>query len=173
MFLSFILNSIVTMIWLTFSVVNSQGTDTSNSVSYQLVFISLHSWVFSVFKNAHIMCIKGLIIHSLVPFSAFSCGPLFVFNYIFIKNLLITYSVYKDLRYPLHQVNCKILAVLTQYTSTSTYFWMLCEGIYLHTLIIVAVFVGEQQLFWYYILGWGESGGSNTFMPFPILLGVA
>uniref|UniRef100_I3JRS7 Calcitonin gene-related peptide type 1 receptor n=1 Tax=Oreochromis niloticus TaxID=8128 RepID=I3JRS7_ORENI len=92
MFLSFILNSIVTMIWLTFSVVNSQGTDTSNSV------------------------------------------------------------------------NCKILAVLTQYTSTSTYFWMLCEGIYLHTLIIVAVFVGEQQLFWYYILGWGESGGSNTFM---------
>lgn len=52
-------------------------------------------------------------------------------------------------------VSCKVLAVLTQYTSTSTYFWMLCEGIYLHTLIIVAVFVGEQQLFWYYVLGWG------------------
>ncbi|XP_040911721.1 calcitonin gene-related peptide type 1 receptor [Toxotes jaculatrix] len=52
-------------------------------------------------------------------------------------------------------VSCKVLAVLTQYTSTSNYFWMLCEGIYLHTLIIVAVFVGEQQLFWYYVLGWG------------------
>ncbi|XP_023262353.1 calcitonin gene-related peptide type 1 receptor-like [Seriola lalandi dorsalis] len=52
-------------------------------------------------------------------------------------------------------VSCKVLAVLTQYTSTSSYFWMLCEGIYLHTLIIVAVFVGEQQLFWYYVLGWG------------------
>ncbi|XP_037540310.1 calcitonin gene-related peptide type 1 receptor-like [Nematolebias whitei] len=52
-------------------------------------------------------------------------------------------------------VSCKILSVLTQYTSTSNYFWMLCEGIYLHTLIIVAVFVEEQQLFWYYILGWG------------------
>lgn len=107
-----------------------------------------------------------------MPFSVFTRGPLFVFNYIFIKNLLITYSVYKDLRYPLYQVNCKILVVLTQYTSTSAYFWMLCEGIYLHTLIIVAVFVGEQQLFWYYILGWGESGGSHTFVPFPILLGV-
>ncbi|XP_030589798.1 calcitonin gene-related peptide type 1 receptor [Archocentrus centrarchus] len=83
MFLSFILNSIVTMIWLTVSVVNSHAIDASNPVS------------------------------------------------------------------------CKILAVLTQYTSVSTYFWMLCEGIYLHTLIIVAVFVGEQQLFWYYILGWG------------------
>lgn len=52
-------------------------------------------------------------------------------------------------------VSCKILAVLTQYASTSIYFWMLCEGIYLHALIIVAVFVGEQQLFWYYVLGWG------------------
>lgn len=39
---------------------------------------------------------------------------------------------------------------------------MLCEGIYLHTLIIVAVFVGEQQLFWYYVLGWGKSGKSDT-----------
>ncbi|KAE8293134.1 Calcitonin gene-related peptide type 1 receptor [Larimichthys crocea] len=52
-------------------------------------------------------------------------------------------------------VSCKVLAVLTQYTLMSNHFWMLCEGIYLHTLIIVAVFVGEQQLFWYYVLGWG------------------
>lgn len=36
------------------------------------------------------------------------------------------------------------------------YFWMLCEGIYLHTLIVVAVFAEEQHLHWYYLLGWGE-----------------
>ncbi|CAM4674348.1 unnamed protein product [Leuciscus chuanchicus] len=53
------------------------------------------------------------------------------------------------------QIGCKILATLIQYTSCSNFFWMLCEGIYLHTLIIVAVFVGEQQLGWYYVLGWG------------------
>ncbi|XP_034731528.1 calcitonin gene-related peptide type 1 receptor isoform X1 [Etheostoma cragini] len=83
MFLSFILNSIVTIMWLSLTGANNQAISTSNPVS------------------------------------------------------------------------CKVLAVLTQYTSTSNYFWMLCEGIYLHTLIIVAVFVGEQQLFWYYVLGWG------------------
>ncbi|XP_071379404.1 calcitonin gene-related peptide type 1 receptor [Centroberyx affinis] len=82
MFLSFILNSIVTVIWLS-AVANNQATVASNPVS------------------------------------------------------------------------CKVLSVLNQYTFASTYFWMLCEGIYLHTLIIVAVFVGEQQLFWYYVLGWG------------------
>ncbi|KAM3872190.1 calcitonin gene-related peptide type 1 receptor-like [Diretmus argenteus] len=52
-------------------------------------------------------------------------------------------------------VSCKVLSVVNQYTFASSYFWMLCEGIYLHTLIIVAVFVGEQQLLWYYVLGWG------------------
>ncbi|KAG7280831.1 hypothetical protein CRUP_010813 [Coryphaenoides rupestris] len=52
-------------------------------------------------------------------------------------------------------INCKVLSVVIQYTFASSYFWMLCEGIYLHTLIIIAVFVGEQQLLWYYILGWG------------------
>ncbi|XP_061528469.1 calcitonin gene-related peptide type 1 receptor isoform X1 [Phycodurus eques] len=83
MFLSFILNSIVTIMWLSLTAANNQAINTSNPVS------------------------------------------------------------------------CKVLAVLTQYTSTSNYFWMLCEGIYLHTLIIVAVFVGEQKLFWYYVLGWG------------------
>ena len=54
------------------------------------------------------------------------------------------------------QIGCKILTVLNQYTFGSNYFWMLCEGIYLHTLIVVSVFVGEQQLGWYYVLGWGE-----------------
>jgi len=33
---------------------------------------------------------------------------------------------------------------------------MLCEGIYLHTLIVVAVFAEKQHLMWYYLLGWGE-----------------
>uniref|UniRef100_A0A8C3GAG2 Calcitonin receptor n=1 Tax=Cyclopterus lumpus TaxID=8103 RepID=A0A8C3GAG2_CYCLU len=83
MFLSFILNSIITIMWLSLTVANNQAINASNPVS------------------------------------------------------------------------CKVLAALTQYTATSNYFWMLCEGIYLHTLIIVAVFVGEQQLFWYYIVGWG------------------
>ncbi|XP_029575111.1 calcitonin gene-related peptide type 1 receptor isoform X1 [Salmo trutta] len=54
-----------------------------------------------------------------------------------------------------YPIGCKILTVLNQYTFGSNYFWMLCEGIYLHTLIVVSVFVGEQQLGWYYVLGWG------------------
>ncbi|KAG8521671.1 Calcitonin receptor, partial [Galemys pyrenaicus] len=52
-------------------------------------------------------------------------------------------------------VSCKILHFFHQYMMACNYFWMLCEGIYLHTLIVVAVFTDKQRLRWYYLLGWG------------------
>ncbi|KAM4874160.1 calcitonin receptor [Thomomys bottae] len=52
-------------------------------------------------------------------------------------------------------VMCKILHFFHQYMMACNYFWMLCEGIYLHTLIVVAVFAEGQRMLWYYLLGWG------------------
>ncbi|XP_061520826.1 calcitonin gene-related peptide type 1 receptor [Phycodurus eques] len=52
-------------------------------------------------------------------------------------------------------VGCKLLHFFHMYMLGCNYFWMLCEGIYLHTLIVVAVFAEEQHLHWYYLLGWG------------------
>ncbi|XP_045420341.1 calcitonin receptor [Lemur catta] len=52
-------------------------------------------------------------------------------------------------------VSCKIVHFFHQYMMSCNYFWMLCEGIYLHTLIVVAVFVEKQKMWWYYLLGWG------------------
>lgn len=60
------------------------------------------------------------------------------------------------------QVGCKVLHFFHMYMLGCNYFWMLCEGIYLHTLIVVAVFAEEQHLHWYYLLGWGESVYLNT-----------
>lgn len=53
-------------------------------------------------------------------------------------------------------MGCKVLHFFHMYMLGCNYFWMLCEGIYLHTLIVVAVFAEEQHLHWYYLLGWGE-----------------
>ncbi|TKS88548.1 Calcitonin receptor [Collichthys lucidus] len=57
-------------------------------------------------------------------------------------------------------VGCKVLHFFHMYMLGCNYFWMLCEGIYLHTLIVVAVFAEEQHLHWYYLLGWE----SNMYM---------
>lgn len=54
------------------------------------------------------------------------------------------------------QASCKLLMFAHLYLLSCNYFWMLCEGIYLHTLIVVAVFAEKQHLIWYYLLGWGE-----------------
>ncbi|KAM3585403.1 uncharacterized protein V6R79_017001 [Siganus canaliculatus] len=52
-------------------------------------------------------------------------------------------------------VTCKLLMFIHLYLLSCNYFWMLCEGIYLHTLIVVAVFAEKQHLVWYHLLGWG------------------
>lgn len=52
-------------------------------------------------------------------------------------------------------VSCKVSQFIHLYLFGCNYFWMLCEGIYLHTLIVVAVFAEKQHLMWYYLLGWG------------------
>ncbi|XP_061082569.1 calcitonin gene-related peptide type 1 receptor-like isoform X1 [Conger conger] len=52
-------------------------------------------------------------------------------------------------------VSCKVSQFIHLYLLGCNYFWMLCEGIYLHTLIVVAVFAEKQHLMWYYLLGWG------------------
>ncbi|XP_075897486.1 calcitonin gene-related peptide type 1 receptor-like isoform X2 [Nelusetta ayraudi] len=51
--------------------------------------------------------------------------------------------------------SCKLMMFVHLYLFSCNYFWMLCEGIYLHTLIVVAVFAEKQHLVWYYLLGWG------------------
>uniref|UniRef100_H3A3T8 Calcitonin gene-related peptide type 1 receptor n=1 Tax=Latimeria chalumnae TaxID=7897 RepID=H3A3T8_LATCH len=52
-------------------------------------------------------------------------------------------------------LSCKVSQFIHLYLMGCNYFWMLCEGIYLHTLIVVAVFAEKQHLIWYYLLGWG------------------
>ncbi|KAM3617515.1 uncharacterized protein V6R79_007396 [Siganus canaliculatus] len=112
----------------------------------------------------HCLSVVSLII-SLIIFSYFkslSCQRIslhknmflsFIFNSIVtIMYLTIAHNPDTNARNP---ITCKVVAVLIQYTSMSTCLWMLSQGIYLHTLIIVAVFAGEQQLFWYHVLGWG------------------
>ncbi|KAM9766536.1 calcitonin gene-related peptide type 1 receptor isoform 2-T2 [Menidia menidia] len=71
----------------------------------------------------------------------------------FVLNSVVTvawFSVNKE-----DSASCKLLAFIQMYIMSCNYFWMLCEGIYLHTLIVVAVFAEKQHLMWYYLLGWG------------------
>ncbi|XP_072552784.1 calcitonin gene-related peptide type 1 receptor isoform X2 [Salminus brasiliensis] len=111
--------------------------------------LSLVSLVISIFIFSYFKCLscQRISLHKNMFMS-------FILNSILMV-IWFTMVFFDEQLAATNPIGCKILASLIHYTFCSNYFWMLCEGIYLHTLIIVAVFVGEQQLGWYYLLGWG------------------
>ena len=53
------------------------------------------------------------------------------------------------------QVWCQVLHVFVQYFLVANYFWMFCEGFYLHTLLVLAFFRSETHLLkGFYVFGW-------------------
>lgn len=53
------------------------------------------------------------------------------------------------------QVGCKLLHVLVQYFLVATYFWMFCEGLYLHTLLVVTFLTESKVMPFLHTIGWG------------------
>ncbi|KAL4222384.1 hypothetical protein ACF0H5_018423 [Mactra antiquata] len=51
---------------------------------------------------------------------------------------------------------CKFLYLCIRYVNTTTFFWMFCEGFYLHRLIVHA-FLVPKTLIPYYLFGWVAS----------------
>ncbi|GAB6032961.1 hypothetical protein CHUAL_012154 [Chamberlinius hualienensis] len=54
-----------------------------------------------------------------------------------------------------NQSGCQVLHVVVQYFLVCNYFWMFCEGLYLHTILVIAFVDKESIMKWLYVIGWG------------------
>ena len=55
------------------------------------------------------------------------------------------------------QTMCPLIVIFLQFSITSMFMWMLCEGIHLNNVLTVSVFENHFKTYYFHIIGWGKS----------------
>lgn len=53
------------------------------------------------------------------------------------------------------QIGCKVAVTLFLYFLATNYYWILVEGLYLHSLIFMTFFSDRKYLWGFTLIGWG------------------
>lgn len=55
-----------------------------------------------------------------------------------------------------YQIGCKVTVLLFIYFLATNYYWILVEGLYLHSLIFMAFRSDSKYLWGFTLIGWGK-----------------
>ncbi|KAL8183723.1 UNVERIFIED_CONTAM: Parathyroid hormone 2 receptor [Gekko kuhli] len=137
------------------------------TVGYSVSFTSLAVAIFIIGYSRRLHCTRNYIhLHLFVSFMLRATS-------IFIKDKVVHTQVgvkeldsllMGDLRSVIvapvldksQYVGCKITVVMFIYFLATNYYWILVEGLYLHSLIFVAFFSDTKYLWGFTLIGWGK-----------------
>lgn len=57
---------------------------------------------------------------------------------------------------------CRSAMVMMQYSVMANNYWLLVEGIYLHSLLVITVFSEKKYFYIYMAIGWGKNHGFRS-----------
>uniref|UniRef100_A0A8C8BCA2 Parathyroid hormone/parathyroid hormone-related peptide receptor n=1 Tax=Otus sunia TaxID=257818 RepID=A0A8C8BCA2_9STRI len=113
--------------------------------------------ILSYFKRLH--CTRNYIHVHL--FTSFICRAVSIF----VKDMVLYSGTLPDMGTSLiicPQVGCKVVVTLFLYFLATNHYWILVEGLYLHSLIFMAFLSNKNYLWVLIIIGWGKHGPQPT-----------
>uniref|UniRef100_A0A8B9CCG5 Vasoactive intestinal peptide receptor 1 n=1 Tax=Anser brachyrhynchus TaxID=132585 RepID=A0A8B9CCG5_9AVES len=114
------------------------------STSLAALFLAIG--IFSCFRKLH--CTRNSIhIHFFTSFILRGAA-------VFIKDAVLFSDESVD-HCTMSTVNCKAAIAFFQYSVLANFYWLLVEGMYLQTLLLLAFTSDRSYIWWYILIGWG------------------
>ncbi|NWX16344.1 VIPR1 protein, partial [Aegotheles bennettii] len=114
--------------------------------STSLAALVLAISIFSCFRKLH--CTRNSIhIHFFTSFILRGAA-------VFIKDAVLFWDESID-HCTMSTVNCKAAIAFFQYSVLANFYWLLVEGMYLQTLLLLTFTSDKRYIWWYILIGWG------------------